>query len=431
MSPAEAGYHSSTPLSIAFKLVHLNAKNFFYQPRVLCYNFDMKRSTKESVLVSLVTTIVVLLFIAGIARMFPGFLPSILGSDSAISIRDNEPLPTVSTETRITEIVERANPAVVSVVARREEQAVRMFGPFEVLVPNGERQQVGGGSGFFISPDGLLMTNKHVVSDGEVTYSIVTSDGEEHAVSVLDTDPFNDLAILQVEGGGSFPYLEFGDSSELEPGQTVIAIGNALGEFFNSVSVGVVSGLSRSVVASGEFGRSELLDEVIQTDAAINRGNSGGPLLDINGKVVGVNVAVAIGSENIGFALPGNIARQASDSAREFGEIIRPYLGIRYVQVTERLVLEEDLPVDHGIYVVGGGSIAAPAVIPESPADRAGIREGDIIISIDGADLDDTRSLSSVIREKKVGEEVTMEVIRSGGERRTVTATLEKAPSSL
>ena len=336
----------------------------------------------------------------------------------------------VDEESRIVEIVKRANPAVVSVVVTKEIPSVRQFGPFSVEVPGGGGpQQVGGGSGFFISEDGLVMTNKHVVSDEEADYSIVTSDGRHLPAEVLDRDPFNDLAVLKVANGERFPYLEF-ESEELKSGQTVIAIGNALGEFANSVSVGVVSGLSRSVVAAGALGQTELLDEVIQTDAAINPGNSGGPLLDVNGKVVGVNVAVARGSENIGFALPASLAAQVAKSVREEGEIVRPWLGVRYVELTERIAEDNDLAVSEGAYVVGGGEIGAPAVQPGSPASDAGIREGDIIISIDGEEINGENSLAKIIRSKQVDDKVEVEFVRNG-EVMSVTATLERVPEDI
>jgi serine protease Do len=251
-------------------------------------------------------------------------------------------------------------------------------------------------------------------------------DGESYDVDVVARDVVADIAVLQIRAKEKFPYLEFGDSDHLSPGQTVVAIGNALGEFRNSVSVGVVSGLSRSVSAGDGRGSTELLEEVIQTDAAINPGNSGGPLLNNLGQVIGVNIAVALGSENIGFALPANIAHSIVLSVERYGKIVRPYIGVRYVQVTPQLQKERDLPVSYGALVIAGTGEDTP-VLAGSPAARAGLREGDIILSVDGVRLED-RTLSSVIRNKEISETVELEIMR-GRDRKTLELTLESAPS--
>jgi serine protease Do len=326
------------------------------------------------------------------------------------------------TEDTIVNIVERASPAVVSVVVTQEVpvferywEEVRpfdgLFGPdVRYRVPRerqeGTREQeVGGGSGFFVSPDGLIVTNRHVVDLPDATYSILTNEGESFEVEVLARDDVLDIAILKAREvpRGGFPHLSFGPSDAVKPGQTAIAIGNALGEFRNSVSVGVISGLSRSIVAGDGMGMAERLDEVIQTDAAINPGNSGGPLLNSRGQVVGVNVAVAFGSENIGFAIPADVVADTVASVEEFGEIQRPFLGVRYATVNERIAEIEDLPVEYGALIVEGSSGRDRAVIPESPAGRAGLRAGDLITAVE------------------------VVYLRDGRERR-VEVTLEKAP---
>lgn len=333
-------------------------------------------------------------------------------------------------EGRITQIVAEASPAVVSVIVSIPTPDVRQLGPFEIRLPGGgESQKIGGGSGFFISSDGLVLTNRHVVSSDEVDYSVLLTDGRELDAEVVDRDPFNDLAVLKVSGRG-FHALSFGDSSNLKPGQTVIAIGNALGEFSNSVSVGVVSGLSRSVLAGSRFsGETELLDEVIQTDAAINPGNSGGPLLDLSGDVIGVNVAVAEGSENIGFALPSNLASQVADSIEQHGEIVRPYLGVRYIDITEAIARQEGLPVDQGAYIVPGDEAEDLAIVPGSPAEEAGLLAGDIITSLDGTEVSGVNGLARLLRNKQVGDRVAIGVLRDG-ENIFLEAVLEKAPES-
>jgi S1-C subfamily serine protease len=357
-----------------------------------------------------------------------------------------------SEESRVIDVVGKASPAVVSIVITKDvpviEQYYQEFDPFgddffndffgnngfRFRVPqqkqNGtEKREVGGGSGFFISADGYIVTNKHVVDDDKAEYTVLTNDGKKYEAEILAKDSTLDVAILKVKGG-DFPYLSFGDSDKLKPGQTVIAIGNALAEFRNSVSVGVVSGLSRSVVAGDMFGRSEQLEGVIQTDAAINPGNSGGPLLDIAGRVIGVNVAVSRGAENIGFALTSNTVKSIADSVQKHGEIVRPYLGVRYTQITENLKKKNNLTVDYGVLISRGETLEDLAVIPGSPADKAGIVENDIILEVDGVKLEQGKSLASIIRQKDIGQIVKLKILHKGSEKE-VEVKLEKAPKDM
>ena len=202
-----------------------------------------------------------------------------------------------------------------------------------------------------------------------------------------------------------------------------------MAEFRNTVSVGVVSGLSRSITAGNGRGQSEQLDEVIQTDAAINPGNSGGPLLDTTGKVIGVNVAVALGSENIGFALPANIASDIVDSVKETGRIVRPYIGVRYAMITPIFVEKNNLSVDYGALIARGETPDELAVMPGSPADKAGLVEGDIILEVDGAKLEGNTTLAKTIRKHKVGDNLNLKVLSKGNEK-TVNVTLQEIPQS-
>ncbi len=355
--------------------------------------------------------------------------------------KNNTTETTVATrQLSVTEVVRIANPAVVSIEASRTvaKYETSLENPFGNLFPNfffqvpGQQQNgteervVGRGTGFFVSRDGYIVTNRHVVADEDARYKISTTDGKEYNATVIARDPVLDVAILKVSGN-NFSYLNLGNSDALELGQSVIAIGFALGEFQNSISTGVVSGLSRSIVASGGTGGPEQLDRVIQTDAAINPGNSGGPLLDMAGKVVGVNVAVAQGSQNVGFALPINSIKPVITSVRETGKIVRPYLGIRYIPVTEELQKTNNLPVNYGILVRRGTNSTDLAVIPGSPADKAGIIENDIILEIDGERLDEDTSFANIIRTKNVGQTITLRIL-SRGQNKTVTAKLEAAP---
>lgn len=341
-----------------------------------------------------------------------------------------------TTSSRVAEVVEAASPSVVSIVVTEDVPVVERYfreGPFGIPRPQQRmegtrRQQVAGGSGFFVSENGLIVTNKHVVSNTNASYSAVTSDGETHELEVVGRDPFLDIAVLRTVEEGDYPALSFGNSENLRPGETVIAIGNALGQFQNSVSVGVVSGLSRSVVAGGPMGQSKRLEQVIQTDAAINPGNSGGPLLNLSGKVVGVNVAIAQGSENISFALPSNLVKEVVSSVEKHGEIVRPFLGVRYISITEEVANARDLPVNQGALVVAGPQ--GNAVTPGSAADEAGIQEGDILLRLDGTKITTENNLGSLIRNHDVGDTITITILRNG-ERQQVTATLKRAPESL
>ena len=269
-----------------------------------------------------------------------------------------------------------------------------------------EEREVGGGSGFIVSEDGLVVTNYHVVSDSEARYSVLLSNGTAYEVDVLDGDPQIDIAILKIKEPIERPLsvARFGDSQSLRLGQTVIAIGNALAEFQNSVSVGVISGLARNIVATDASGVSENLNAVIQTDAAINPGNSGGPLLNINGEVVGVNVATSRTADNIGFAIPGSLVEDVVNSVINYGKIVQPYLGVRYVSVTERIKVAADLAVDYGALLVEGENGEA-AVLPNSPGEAAGLRVGDVLIGVGGESLKN-RELSSVLREFSIDDTV-------------------------
>ncbi|MGB9763501.1 MAG: S1C family serine protease [Minisyncoccia bacterium] len=354
----------------------------------------------------------------------------------------------VPEEARVVSIVEKTNPAVVSIVITKNvpliEQYYERFNPFGddfwnqffgdnfgFVIPQFrqkgfKKEEIGGGTGFFISSDGLIVTNKHVVKDNNAEYTVLTNDGKKYDAKVLAKDSILDIAILKIKGN-NFPYLTLGDSSKLKLGQTVIAIGNALGEFRNSVSVGVISGLSRTIKAHDYTGNVESLDEVIQTDAAINPGNSGGPLLDLNGKVIGINVAMESGAENIAFALPINTLKPIIESVKQYGEIIRPYLGIRYVVIDDNLKQKNHLPVNYGVLVLRGNNSDELAVIPGSPADKAGIQENDIILEIDGKKLTPDQSLAQIISQKKVGDIVKLKILHKGQEK-TIEVKLEKAP---
>lgn len=338
-------------------------------------------------------------------------------------------------EELIVKIVSEADPAVVSVVATKDVPVVERFfvdpfadDPFlrEFFGGDGSRfrvpqfrqkgtqkKEVSAGTGFFVSAEGLVITNKHVVADIEAEYTVLMNDGSKKPAKVLARDPLQDIAVLKVEGK-NFPLLRLGNSDEVKIGQTAIAIGNALGEFRNTVSVGVVSGLQRTIVASGAKTGPETLQELIQTDAAINPGNSGGPLLNLKGEVIGINTAVAEGAENIGFAIPVNKIVRALEKVKKTGKIVYPFLGVRYLTITKDLAEEKKLARDFGALVMeeDGGS----AIVTGSPADKAGLKNGDIILEFNKERIDPGHTLAALIQKYNVGDKVSLKIFRGGKE---------------
>jgi len=347
-------------------------------------------------------------------------------------------------EQQIIDAVKRTEPSVVSVIVSAELPIVERridtvpFGRNGQLqipryVENGtELREVGGGTAFFVSADGLLLTNRHVVLDDQAQYTVLLNDGRKLPATVVARDSANDIALLKVDGSGYEP-IAIAASDDVQLGQTAIAIGNALGEFRNTVSVGVVSGLRRSITAGGlPSGGVERLDEIIQTDAAISEGNSGGPLLNSRGEVIGMNTAVSSVGQNIGFAIPAAELRRVLESYGTYGRIIRTYIGVRYVTITTDLQKEQNLPYGEGLLILRGED-GAPAVLPGSPAEKAGLKENDIILEADGTRLTPDRSLQSIIRNKKPGDTVRLKVATAGKEREltlTVAELSEDAASS-
>jgi len=325
-------------------------------------------------------------------------------------------------ENVVTKVVDEAGPSVVTVSISKTRVISRdpFLGLFGFSVPNGDTQEEkieqDIGTGFIISKDGLIVTNKHVVSDIEAGYKVVIGKDEVEEVVNIYRDPINDLAILKINRDDLKP-ISLGNSDELKVGQTVIAIGTALGEFRSTVTKGVISGLGRGITAGSPFEGSEKIEDVIQTDTAINPGNSGGPLLNSSGEVIGVNVAVSAQGQNIGFAIPINTVKESIDNFSETGEFERPYIGVAYKMISKQAALLNEVPA--GAYV--------SEVVKDSPADKAGIKSGDIITEIDGKKLVDEKeeTLVSMINKKKIGDEIRMKVWR-GSEYQEFKIRLEK-----
>ncbi len=341
---------------------------------------------------------------------------------------------TITMEGGFGEVVQKTSPAVVSVVALKDVSASSQnlnFGPFQFFGMTPEQTQptepdendepnlseVSSGTGFIVTADGLVVTNKHVVSDEEATYVVILDDGTQLDADVLAKDSLNDIALLQITGDddriGELPSLSFADSDQIQVGDPVLAIGNALGEYSNTTTSGIISATDRQIVASGAGFGSENLVNLIQTDAAINPGNSGGPLLNLAGEVVGMNTAIDTTASGIGFAIPANDIAVVLKSYQENGEIVRAFFGVRYVPVTPRLEEHFSLTVDHGAYVIGDPN-SGPGVVDGSPADKAGILEGDVILSVNGKDITEEFSLQNAIAQYAVGDTVKVQVSRDG-----------------
>lgn len=337
-------------------------------------------------------------------------------------------------EQAVIKAVEESTPSVVSIVVSKDLPVIEQcpYDPFGDLPDNlrqffgnglefsvpcqkgTKKQEIGGGSGFIISQDGMILTNKHVVSDEKAEYTVLTNDGNKYTAKVLARDPVQDLAVVKIEASG-LKTLKLGDSDSIKLGQTAIAIGNALGEFRNTVSVGVISGLARKITASDKAGTSEVLEGLIQTDTAINLGNSGGPLLNLRGEVIGINAAMASGAQSIGFAIPINKAKRDINSVKATGKITVPYLGVRYINIDDKVAEKENLKVKRGALI--RGSEDGPAIIKDSPAFKAGLMAEDIILEVNGQKIDEDNSLGLFIQKYSVGDKIKLKILRDGKEK--------------
>jgi len=312
-------------------------------------------------------------------------------------------------ESAVIDAVAKASPAVVSIVTE------------EVTLDPARGVQTdsqGIGTGFIIRADGIILTASHVVANQALTYKVVTKEDKTYDVQKIDIDPSIDFAILKINAK-NLPTLKLSDSDAVKVGQKVVAIGNALGRFDNTVTVGVVSGVGRGVTASNGSGISQgTLENVIQTDAALNPGNSGGPLLDLSANVIGINFATTVGAENIGFVIPANVVKPVLEQYLAEGRIIRPFLGISPVVVDEATSMLYNIP--QGIFVQN--------VVQNTPADKAGLKPRDVITKFGGIKLDGGASLAEIISKFKVGQTVELEV-RRGAKNLKLKATLTEAPN--
>lgn len=353
----------------------------------------------------------------------------------------------VEEKSEVIDAIQKVSPSVVSIVISQELKNIRSQGmsPFELFfkddpffedffgqpytpAPTPEendepiRQKVGGGSGFIVSKEGLILTNRHVVASDDAEYTVLLHDGTEFKAEVVSRDPFNDIAVIKLvpEEGAELPELppvNFGNSTDLKIGQSVIAIGNALAEFANSATRGIVSAKGRQILASDGAGRGENLSGLIQTDAAINPGNSGGPLINLAGEVVGINTAIASGANGIGFAIPIDDVKSVVKSVEEHGKIVRPILGVMFTMLTPELAKELGLEIEEGALLKGDGQ--SFAVLPGKPAEKAGLLEKDVILEVNGEKVTRENPLQREVMKYAPGEKVKVKYLRNGEERET------------
>jgi len=329
-------------------------------------------------------------------------------------------------KSKIVEIAKKICPAVITIVASRDLPQIEeyYFIPMKgekVAIPkkmNGEKQKtkIGGGSGFIVSKDGYVLTCNHVVEEFDADYTIIVDPDHMYKAKVLARDPLTDTAILKIDSDSSLPFLKLGDSDKVELGETVMAVGNPLGEFEDTLSVGIVSGLSRKITAHNYnlncSSKATCLRGLIQTDAAINPGNSGGPLVNMDGEVIAINTAMIMGAENIGFALPINYIKEDLAEVRKEGRVKRPYLGVKYVILNEQIAKANKIDCYYGALVVRE-MFGESAVAKGSSAESAGLKEYDIILEINGKKITQDNSLNDILSACAIGEKIYILALRN------------------
>lgn len=354
--------------------------------------------------------VLLILLLSIVGGVFGGFTYLDLRTGSSFPQAVNTKVKVEESSTVI-DTVKKVSPAVVSITGVTEQ--LTFFG--------GTTESKSAGTGFIVREDGLIVTNKHVVSDASTKFTVYTNDGKYYDAEVKAIDPVFDIAILKIDAN-NLSVVSLGSSDALQPGQTAIAIGNALGQYQNSVTVGVISAIGRVIQAGDSTGTStENLDNVIQTDAAINPGNSGGPLLNIAGQVIGVNTAVDKSGQGVGFAIPVSLVDSALKSYLSKNKIVRPMLGVRYISLNKDISTSNNLPTSDGALLYS--SEGTPSVVPGGPADKAGLKDLDIIIKIGDDKITQSTTLVSLITKHEVGKSIMITYLRDGKEA-TTTAVL-------
>jgi serine protease Do len=374
------------------------------------------------------TTILIVL------ALIAGFVGGLLGSRimplriTSLNTPNGQQQIVSSQSQLISSIAKNVSPSVVSI---NIESAASANATNPIFGDSNTQPTTGAGTGIVLSSDGIIVTNKHVIPNTASSISVTTNDGKKYDnVQVLARDPRSnfDVAFLKISGVKGLTPAKLGDSSKMQTGDGVVAIGYALGEFENTVTSGIISGQGRPITAGGGSTNAEALTNLFQTDAAINPGNSGGPLVNMNSEIIGINTAVAGGTaQNIGFSIPINDLKVQIESILNTGKLEVPYLGVRYVIITPELQAKYNLPASNGAWLKATDQNLA--VINGSPADKAGLKEGDIIVKVNGKDITEKNVLASLLGKYKVGEVVDLTINRDGKEQ-NVKATLEVSPNT-
>lgn len=362
--------------------------------------------------------------IAWLDQFWSKSLNGVKSGNSAVPVSPLGELIGHNEQLSVPDIVEAAADSVLTVSIKTKQTSTNAVGggifglfPLDLNLPQGqnlEEVQQDIGTGFVVADGNLVVTNKHVVGNQQAEYLVIDKDNTEYKVTDIYRDPVNDMAIIRVEGLKK-PALPLGDSNNIRVGESVIAIGTALGEFRHTVTTGVISGLGRMITAGDGWTQVEQIENVIQTDAAINPGNSGGPLINGKGQVIGVNVAVSQGAENIAFSIPINVIKTSLDNFNQTGQFERPFLGVKYQMITQKAALANEVP--QGAYII--------EVTTGSTADELGIKPGSIITEIAGKTLKD-EELAVILNKLKVGEKVTV-AWWNNGQNKSATATLRSS----
>jgi serine protease Do len=371
-----------------------------------------------------------------IISLILGFGGGVLGSkaaDKTTPVTTAQRAQYISSESNlISSIANNVGQSVVSIdVEGQQQQATDFFG-----FQSAPTQVSAAGTGFIISADGTIMTNRHVVPDGTTNVTVTLADGTKYSdVNVLGRTSSTsslDVAFLKIKDtkGKTLVPVNLGDSASVKVGEKVVAIGNALGQFQNTVTSGIISGYGRDVTAGDESGSgSENLTDLFQTDTAINSGNSGGPLVNMDSEVIGVNTAVAGNAQNIGFAIPINDTKGLINSVLKNGQIKQPYLGVRYITLTSDIAYQYNVSVNRGAYIIPSTQGGDTSIIDGSPAQKAGLKVKDVITKVNNITIDDKNSLTSALSHYQPGDKITLNVIRNG-KTITVNVILGSAPTT-
>lgn len=412
-----------------------------------------------------IVKIVLLSFVSGI--LGAAFYISVGSGSSTLNGKPERIIEerTYVEESEAIDAISKGVPAVMSIVATKDLQIFQQQNPFDLFFfndpffeqfgiprqrpqqreqpreqpekkePEFQRQTVAGGTSFLVAENGLAITNKHVVNDPQADYVALLPSGKEYDVEILSLDPLNDLAVIQLHEKGKeeegrrtgekrnfgkkpsgLPIVKLGDSLNVKVGQRVFAIGYARGEYENSVTAGIVSAVGRQIQASDQSGGfRETLSNLIQTDAAINFGNSGGPLINLVGEVIGINTAIDASASGIGFAIPINEVKAVLSSVEKYGKIVRPILGVRHVILNKETAEQFGLKgVEYGALITGDRTKGEIPIVPGSPAEKAGLRVDDVILEVDGEKVTEKRPLQAIIRSHQPGDTLKLKVWRSG-----------------